>query len=115
MLVIELEFLTEVPTFPLHWTATAANIIFLGRLWRVQNRKHDEHKGSQGLWESVLTRKECAQRCPESDAAGNEVEQIKETAACDNNGMAGGALFVRLLAAAALCRSRRGGVRPAGE
>jgi hypothetical protein len=49
MLVIELEFLTEVPTFSLHRTATAANIIFLGRLWRVQNRKHDEHKGSQGL------------------------------------------------------------------
>jgi hypothetical protein len=40
----------------------------------------------------VLTRGECAQRCPESYAAGNEVEQIKETAAGDNIGKVGGAL-----------------------
>jgi hypothetical protein len=49
MFVIELEFLTEVPSFSLHGTASAANIIFLGRLWRIQNRKHVEQKGSQRL------------------------------------------------------------------
>jgi hypothetical protein len=63
----------------------------------------------------VLTGGQGTQRWPEYDAAGNEVQQIEETAAGDNISMAGGALFVRLLAAAALCSSRRGGVRPAGE
>jgi hypothetical protein len=54
----------------------------------------DELTMDSGTVKGWQGRGECAQRCPESDAAGNEVEQIKETAAGDNIGKAGDALPV---------------------
>jgi hypothetical protein len=86
-------------------SSAATEINRLGNWHRVRwARKKQRVRRSCG----VLTGGEGTQRWPEFDAAGNKVEQIEETAAGDNIGMAGGALFVRLLAAAALCRSRRG-------